>query len=116
MSDYRNYRINSITIPELDKNDKPTGIDLNFEVLSQEILTRTISSWEGGSFQIQEIVYVCFLNMIGRPKKLYFVNMNLLKDEEEIIVKTYQHENKELRHRSFKVGEKSNPSGRNLNS
>jgi hypothetical protein len=70
MSDYRNYRINSITIPEIDDNEEPTGINLTLEVVSQEILTRTTQIYEGGSYQNQEIVFVCFVNMPDRPKEL----------------------------------------------
>ena len=105
MSDYRNYRINSITIPEIDDNEEPTGINLTLEVISQEILTRTTNVFEGGSYQNQEVVLVCFVNMPDRPKKLLIINPN---EFDEIIVKTYQHENQKFRNRGQANREKSN--------
>jgi hypothetical protein len=113
MSDYRNYRINSITIPEIDDNDEVTGINLTLEVISQEILNKTTNVYEGGSIQQQEIVFVCFVNMPDRPKKLLIINPN---DFDEIVIKTYQHESKKPRSSRPTDREKSDTSGRNHNS
>jgi hypothetical protein len=104
MSDYRNYRINSITIPEIDDNEEPTGINLTLEVVSQETLTRTIPIAEGGSYQNQEVVFVCFVNMPDRPKKLLIINPT---EFDEIIVKTYQHENQKFRNSSSPIRKES---------
>jgi hypothetical protein len=104
MSDYRNYRINSITIPEIDDNDEVTGINLTLEVISQEILNKTTTVYEGGSIQQQEIVFVCFVNMPDRPKKLLIINPN---DFDEIVIKTYQHENQKFRSSGHAPREKS---------
>ena len=97
MSDYRNYRINTILIPEIGEDDEPTGVHLTLEVISQEILTKTTQVFEGGMYQQQEIVYVCFLNMPGRPRKLIIVNPS---DYEEIIIKGFTNENQKFRNRS----------------
>jgi len=113
MSDYRNYRINSITIPEINDNEEPTGINLTLEVVSQETLTRTIPVADGGSYQQQEVVLVCFVNMPDRPKKLLIINPT---EFDEIIVKTYQHESKKPRSSRVTDRKESNPSGRNINS
>jgi hypothetical protein len=110
MSDYRNYRINSITIPEIDDNDEVTGINLTLEVISQEILNKTTNVYEGGSIQQQEIVFVCFVNMPDRPKKLLIINPN---DFDEIIIKGYTHESKKSWNSGFAPREKSNRDKRN---
>jgi hypothetical protein len=113
MSDYRNYRINSITIPEIDENEEPTGINLTLEVISQEILTRTTNVFEGGSYQNQEVVLVCFVNMPDRPKTLKIINPN---EFDEIVIKSYQHESKKPRSNRPTDRKENNPSGRNHNS
>lgn len=109
MSDYRNYRINSIVIPEMNDDDELTGVNLTLEVVSQETLTKTIAVYEGGTTTQQEIVFVCFVNMPDRPKKLLIINTN---DFEEITVKSYQHESKKPRSNSFADRKKGNTGGK----
>jgi len=110
MSDYRNYRIHSIVIPEMDDDDELTGVNLTLEVVSQETLTKTIAVYEGGTTTQQEIVFVCFINMPGRPKTLRIINPN---EFDEITVKSYQHESKKSWNSRQKNREKSPASRRN---
>ena len=110
MSDYRNYRINSIVIPEMNDDDELTGVNLTLEVISQETLTKTIAVYEGGTTTQQEIVFVCFVNMPDRPKTLMIINPN---EFDEITINKYQHENQKFGNSSQKNREKSPASRRN---
>ena len=107
MSDYRNYRINSIVIPEMDDDDELTGVNLTLEVVSQETLSRTVTVYEGGTSQAQEVVFVCFVNMPDRPKKLLIINPN---EFDEITVKGYTNESKKSWNSGKAIDKKSDTS------
>ena len=107
MSSFRNLRIRQITIPEMADGEL-TGEYIDLEVVSQEILKRTINAYEGGTVTEEQIVFVCFRNMVGRTRQLFIINP---EDFDEITIKRFEHEINEQRYRS-KANRKRNQTGR----
>ena len=68
MTNYRNYRIRTIAVPNDD------GKDDVLEVVSMETLATTIQSFDGGMFTEEKLYFVCFKKQAGEPKKLYVVS------------------------------------------
>ena len=94
MSEYRNYRVKTISIPEKDEDGELTGIRIILEVLETKTLKVVLTQVEGGAIYEDKLFYVCFQKQEATPKKLYVI---CIETEGEIEIIRYEHESNELR-------------------
>lgn len=92
----RNLKIKQISVPEFDEESKETGNSIILEVVSIEKIKTRIPTSSGAEITTEELVFVCFENMEGQPKKLRIINT----DSDLITVTKYENNGrKSTKHR-----------------
>lgn len=87
MSEYNNLRIRTIAVPETDEDGKVTGGYITLEVAGMVKLKSVVQTFDTGTISEDKLFFVCFQKMIGKPKKLYVID---IQTDGEIEVLRYE--------------------------